>query len=538
MGTSRVFVSYHGLDSASHAHVVVTRLVEALRLAQVEVVQDIATDADADYVQYLNSVLPACQWFIIVQTQETLHAPRISLAVNTALSLVLHGRMEGILQLTASPYDANELPATWSTIKAFDATRDHERAVTRVLIELGLDENQQVGRQGSTPLSSDNFSSSVSAVDAEDGRPTPLSAPMKRYSGVAPLKATSATLPTPNGDEPLSLRVQHLKSGQHMANHFDRPDYLPVQPDFARAAPKGIWPGQKRSLFVMSLIIIFIILAGSLAFALHHPQSFEQEKGISTQVSTSTAAPSNTSTKGGLTKIPSTASPERTSTPKSSPSSILVPSPSPTPVAPTLTASPTSIEVYNANPHCSIETHGGGAGLTTCSVVLSNSLRTRKTLNWSASMNPADYTLSSSSGTLAPGQSATLSFSASYPTCPGRETLILRGSANTVQVPIVCTQILINPYNSIFSNTDCTYNNNWTCVITVTANQGNPVNTLWQVSATTSLGVTFSETSGMLAPGASVQVTITIASTDCPGYNSFTFTGGLFNPEDSLQWSC
>lgn len=267
---------------------------------------------------------------------------------------------------------------------------------------------------------------------------------------------------------------------------------------------------------------------------------------MSTQVSTSTEAPSNTSTNGGLTKIPSTASPERTPgaamtttpAPKSSPSSILVPSPSPTPVVPTLTASPTSIEVYNANPHCSIETHGGGAGLTTCSVVLSNSLRTGKTLNWSASMNPPDYTLSSSSGTLAPGQSATLSFSASYPTCPGRETLILKGSANTVQVPIVCTQILIHPYNSIFSNTDCTHNNNWTCIITVTANQGNPVNTLWQVSATTSLGVTFSETSGTLAPGASVQVTITIASIDCPGYNSFTFTGGLFNPEDSLQWSC
>jgi hypothetical protein len=549
MGTSRVFVSYHTLDSASHAHLVAMRLVEALRAAQVEVVLDNAAVADADYVQYLNGVLPACQWFIVVQTQETLHAPRVSLAVNTALSLVFHRRMEGILQLTAAPYAVNELPATWSTIRAFDATRDYERAVTRALIELGLDGSPRGARPSSAPLPSISLSSPASAAPAEDGHPTPLSpAPTNRPSRAAQWLATNAAPPAPNDGEPIPFQVQSSTTSHSVDSRFDRPDYLPVQPHFANPLSKGKGPVHQRPLFVMSLIIILAILAGSLTFALHLPQSSGQEKGVSTQVSTPTEAPSNAPTKGGVTKkIPSTASPARTPNaamtttpvPASSPSPIrIMPSPSPTPVAPTLTASPTSIEVYNASPNCSIDTHGGTAGLTMCSIVLSNTSRTAKDLNWSASMNPPDYTLSPSSGTLAPSQSATLSFSSSSPTCPGHETLILKGSANTVQVPVTCTQILIQPYNSIFSNADCTHNNDWTCIITVTASQGNPVNTPWQVSAATPAGVTFSQTSGTLAPGTSVQVTITIASTDCPGSNSFTFTGGLFNPENGLDWSC
>lgn len=541
MRTSRVFVSYHTLDSASHAHLVAMRLVEALRAAQVEVVLDNAAVADADYVQYLNGVLPACQWFIVVQTQETLHAPRVSLAVNTALSLVFQRRLEGILQLTAAPYSANELPATWSTIRTFDATRDYERAVTRALIELGLDGHSRGARSGSAPLPSVKFSSPASVAPAEDGRATPLSpAPRSHSSAAAP--------PAPNDGEPISFQVQSSTTSHPVDSRFDRPDYLPAQPHFANPLSKRKGPVHQRPLFVMSSIIILAILAGSLAFALHLPQSSGQEKGVSTQVSTPTEAPSNAPTKGGVTKkIPSTASPARTPNaaitatpvPESSPSPIrIMPSPSPTPVAPTLTASPASIEVYNASPNCSIDTHGGTAGFTMCSIVLSNTSRTAKDLNWSASMNPPDYTLSPSSGTLAPSQSATLSFSSSSPTCPGRETLILKGSANTVQVPVTCTQILIQPYNSIFSNADCTHNNDWTCIITVTASQGNPVNTPWQVSAAAPAGVTFSQTSGTLAPGTSVQVTITIASTDCPGSNSFTFTGGLFNPENSLDWSC
>jgi hypothetical protein len=66
------------------------------------------------------------------------------------------------------------------------------------------------------------------------------------------------------------------------------------------------------------------------------------------------------------------------------------------------------------------------------------------------------------------------------------------------------------------------------------------MNTAWQVKDNGKPGYTFSLQNGTLAPGASVQVTITIASTSCPGSNDFAFSvpGDLVESFNDPGWNC
>lgn len=216
------------------------------------------------------------------------------------------------------------------------------------------------------------------------------------------------------------------------------------------------------------------------------------------------------------------------------------PTPTSTPVPPTLTVSPTSF--VNNFATCTYDTHGGYAANLNCSLVLKNTSATTKTLSWSATMNPPYYTISPSSGTIPPGQSVTITFYYyNSAACPGGETLTVQGTANTVQIPIACTFVVTTPDSVYFDNTHCTKNGNWTCTITLSAPAQNPITTPWVgIVQTPAAGITISPNRGTLAPGASLQVTITIASADCPGGNVFSFyvPGALPNPASDLQWSC
>jgi surface antigen len=216
------------------------------------------------------------------------------------------------------------------------------------------------------------------------------------------------------------------------------------------------------------------------------------------------------------------------------------PTQTPTAVPPTLTVSPTSF--VNNFATCTYDTHGGFAANLRCSLVLKNTSATTQSLSWSATMNPPYYTISPSSGTIPPGQSVTITFGyINAAACPGGETLTIKGTANTVQIPIACTFVVTTPDAVNFDNTHCSHNGNWTCAITLTAPTQNPITTPWVgVVQTPTAGITITPNQGTLAPGASLQVTITIASADCPGGNVFSFyaPGALPNPASDLQWSC
>ncbi|MBV8822059.1 MAG: hypothetical protein JO123_04655, partial [Ktedonobacteraceae bacterium] len=63
---------------------------------------------------------------------------RVQMEVNSAFNLLMQQRMQGVISVLAEPCNSNELPATWTTLKSFDATQDYPRALTRVLGEVGL----------------------------------------------------------------------------------------------------------------------------------------------------------------------------------------------------------------------------------------------------------------------------------------------------------------------------------------------------------------------------------------------------------------
>jgi hypothetical protein len=234
------------------------------------------------------------------------------------------------------------------------------------------------------------------------------------------------------------------------------------------------------------------------------------------------------------------------STPTTTPVPVPTPTkpPSPTPSLSTLSVSPSS-RVNNFK-GCSTETQGGSGFLISCPFVLSNSMQTTSILNWSVSASNPRVIFDHSSGTLAPGQSITINAgmygngNGSLP-CPFAMTLVFKGSVNTIQVPLICTEIYASPDAYSFDNTHCSHSGNWVCIITVTADLQNAMNTTWVATVQTfDPKMIFSPMQGTLAPGATLQVTITILNSDCPGNNTFFYyvPGSLPIGGNYLGWSC
>ncbi len=228
------------------------------------------------------------------------------------------------------------------------------------------------------------------------------------------------------------------------------------------------------------------------------------------------------------------------------PTPIVVPTatPTPTPVPANLQASPSS-NVDSFNNNCSGgDSHGGVVYLDSCSYTLSNAGGSTQVLNWTGSVNNSLYTLTPNSGSIAPGQTQSVTVVVGSG-CPVSMTLTLIGSANTVQVPLICTQILVAPGAQNFSSSNCTHTANWTCVVTVSAYAQNGATTNWTTTSTntngTATGITFSPSGGSLTPATSVQVTITIPSASCPSTNSLGFAaiGGEADGFDNyLSFTC
>jgi hypothetical protein len=195
-----------------------------------------------------------------------------------------------------------------------------------------------------------------------------------------------------------------------------------------------------------------------------------------------------------------------------------VPTPTVGAVMPVLQVTPSSI--VNNFDNCSEDSHGGVGYLNSCNLTLSNTSSTQ-TLNWTGAISNPGYSLSPSFGSIAPGQAETVVFTDGNE-CPMSIVVTFTGPANTMKIPLICTEIRVSPIGYTFSKSNCTNNVNWSCVVTVSALTVNVVDTNWNASSNAP-GVTFSLTSGILKPGASVQVTVTIPATDCPGNNNFYF---------------
>ena len=324
-------------------------------------------------------------------------------------------------------------------------------------------------------------------------------------------------------------------------------------------------PFRKRIFIIGTLLTVLLVLFGSLAFELQQSNASKGKTITSTTVSTVGDTPTTQSSQGP----PGQGSPTTTSkktllnaTAGSSPNTTATQLPvatgtqpagvtatptstAPTPPTATPTVIPSTLTVSPSNlfdnlSSCQGDSHGGSSSLSSCSFVLSNSTQTKKTLSWSASASTSTVSFDHSSGTIAPGQSADVFMYAQGQTCPFSITLSFQGTDNTVQVPLGCTQVEVTSGTNTLDSSNCTQNGNWTCVIPLAAASGNQSMTSWTTAEGSLTGVTFSPAQGTLAPGASTQVTITIATKSCPESGTLWFyvPGGLNDSANLLNWSC
>jgi hypothetical protein len=263
MGTSRVFVSYHALDSASHAHQVVMRLVEALSLAQVEVVEDNAAVADTEYVQYLNSVLPSCQWLIVVQTPEALQSLRVQMSVSTALHLVNQQKMRNVLLVAATLCDPQAIPITWESLTVFDATQDYARALARVLLELDLQSPQ------TNAIDSVLTVSDATSLTGDNN----IKVPVDLESTPLPVDAVRTS--TDGEDRPLALSATSNTRGKRTPSpqdQFDRAASLHV---VSKSRGSKNSPKRLKGWVVVTLAVLLLIVITSGGVILYFVRSLD-----------------------------------------------------------------------------------------------------------------------------------------------------------------------------------------------------------------------------------------------------------------------
>jgi|GEM_PF-982128 len=109
------------------------------------------------------------------------------------------------------------------------------------------------------------------------------------------------------------------------------------------------------------------------------------------------------------------------------------------------------------------------------------------------------------------------------PAAPVQQPPILKVSASNVG----STDVNTCPFDSS--------NNAWTCTLTLTEDPSSQGNLNWSASTDLS-GATFNPSSGMLSPGKSAQVTVTIPGSSCTkGTFNFAVQGGSTVP---VSWTC
>jgi len=153
MTSPRIFVSYHLTRATRPSYGLIPRLVADLRAAGADVVMDECDHASGDVSQDTYQQMQHCQWVILVETPELLHSVRAQALMQMARHLVDQRHLLGVLRVIATPYQAQEVPPTWVTLRRFDASKDYSRALAGVLLEIGLGRSASTGdvRLGAAP---------------------------------------------------------------------------------------------------------------------------------------------------------------------------------------------------------------------------------------------------------------------------------------------------------------------------------------------------------------------------------------------------
>ena len=156
--------------------------------------------------------------------------------------------------------------------------------------------------------------------------------------------------------------------------------------------------------------------------------------------------------------------------------------------------------------------------------------------NWSASTDANWLTVNPASGTLDGGTKQRVNIGGlvrglKVGTYTGNVTFILGSSHATVQVtltlqaPTLSVQPTSINANSVCSPTSSQTVSGWNCTVTLTNNSDVQGNLDWSASNSGASGITITPASGILTPGAKMQVTVFVPFNICPTSATLSFIG-------------
>jgi formylglycine-generating enzyme required for sulfatase activity len=131
--TVTVFVSYASTDRDF-----AQRLVTDLQTAGAEVWWDVKEIDEGDFLQRINAALQHCRWFVLVLTPHAIASEWVNIEVNAAIHRRKQGFMDGVLPVLATPVQAGTIPPVWDNLHRYDAVRNYQAEVGRLLSTLGL----------------------------------------------------------------------------------------------------------------------------------------------------------------------------------------------------------------------------------------------------------------------------------------------------------------------------------------------------------------------------------------------------------------
>jgi tetratricopeptide (TPR) repeat protein len=133
MAQPNVFLSHSSKDAAFTA-----KLETDLKDAGAKV--HLVSEADGgDFVRRINDALAACEYVVLVLTQDALASPWVASEMNSAIRLMNQGHIKDILPIQIRPVDFTAIPPLWGNYNIFDATRrGYAKAKDDLLLAMGL----------------------------------------------------------------------------------------------------------------------------------------------------------------------------------------------------------------------------------------------------------------------------------------------------------------------------------------------------------------------------------------------------------------
>ncbi|MEO8954724.1 MAG: hypothetical protein ABI396_04055 [Ktedonobacteraceae bacterium] len=199
-----------------------------------------------------------------------------------------------------------------------------------------------------------------------------------------------------------------------------------------------------------------------------------------------------------------------------------------------LTVSPTNFVAGDAT--CPASDDGWN-----CTASLAPTSGSQRSIQWSIDSNLHKADISQARGALIPGQISQVSIFIPKGECY-KGSFSFEGPTNTVSVPWSCVKppkLSIGSSSTINANSACLGGQSqvWNCSIELLSDPSNQSAMNWSASSGNA-GVFFSPSSGVVPPGQTEAVNVTLSSMNCPTTTALSFTETDSGNTASVPWSC